>query len=397
MSNRRYRVLAVTSHPVQYMSPIYRRMAGHPRLELKVAYCTLRGAQEGYDPEFEANVKWDVPLLDGYDWVHVPNKGSGDESFWGLNNPGLWSLIRGGNFDAVLGFPGYRRFSFWIAWLRSRLSGAAFLSGTDAASLESRDGSSLKPLVKRVFWPILYRLATQVIVPSTATKELMLSLGLPPERVTVTPYSVDNDWWFAKSAEVKPAKVRESWGIPPDGMVILFCAKLQVWKRPMDLLRAFAEAKIEQGFLVFAGSGPHQQELERAAGSLGIEGRVRFLGFMNQTQLPGVYTSADLMVLPSEYEPFAVVVNEAYCCGCPVVVSDRVGAGRDLVKPVDPRMIYRVGDISQLAGLLRELAGDSRRLEGLKSAVRDRIRVWSPEANVSAVVDALDAIEGRRR
>ena len=378
------------------MCPIFQRMTKHPRLDLLVAYCTMRGAEEAYDPEFGTNVKWDVPLLDGYKWVHVPNKGSGDESFWGLNNPGLWPLIRDGHFDAILAFTGYRKASFWTAWLRAKLSGAAFLFGTDAASLESRDSSSIKRIVKKIFWPVLYRLADQVIVPSSATNDLMLSLGLPQERVTLTPYSVDNDWWFARSAEVDRGKVRESWGVPVDATVILFCAKLQPWKRPMDLLQAFARAQIEGGYLIFAGTGPEDRELEETAKYLGIAERVRFLGFMNQTQLPAVYTASDFMALPSQYEPFAVVVNEAYCCGCPVVVSDRVGAGRDLVAPVDPKLIYRCGDVKALADLLREVSSDRPRLSGLTEAIRARIRVWSPEANVSTVVDALDAIEQRR-
>ncbi len=44
MPDRRYRVLAVATHPVQYMTPIFRRMAKHPSLDFQVAYCTLRGA-----------------------------------------------------------------------------------------------------------------------------------------------------------------------------------------------------------------------------------------------------------------------------------------------------------------------------------------------------------------
>ena len=396
MTERRYRVLAVASHPVQYMAPIYRRMASHPRLELQVAFCTLRGAEDGYDTEFGRNVKWDVPVLEGYSWVHVANKGPGDESFFGLNNPGLWSLIRDGRFDAVLAFTGYRRASFWIAWWRARLSGIAFLFGTDAASLDSRDSKSWKRSFKRLSWPLLYRLATHVIVPSTATRDLMISLGLPAERVTLTPYSVDNDWWFAQSAAVDRAAVRNSWRVPVDAMVVLFCAKLQPWKRPMDLLRAFAMARLEDSYLIFAGTGAQKEELESEAASMGVTDRVRFLGFVNQTQLPGVYASADLMVLPSEYEPFAVVVNEAYCCGCPVVVSDRVGAGPDLVAPVDPNLIYRCGDVSGLAALLKSLILDSDRRAALGEAVRARIREWSPEANVSAVVTALDKAVDRQ-
>ena len=164
-------MLAIASHPVQYMSPIFRRMAQHPRLDLQVAYCTLRGAEEGYDPDFGTHVKWDVPVLEGHPWVQVPNRGSGDESFFGLNNPGLWRLIGDGRFDAVLAFTGYWRATFWIAWVRARLSGIAFLFGTDAVSLESRDSSAWKRSIKKILWPLLYRLATQVIVPSSGARD----------------------------------------------------------------------------------------------------------------------------------------------------------------------------------------------------------------------------------
>ena len=114
MTERRFKVLAVASHPVQYMAPLFRRMAKEPELELQVAYCSLRGAaQAGYDRDFQTAVQWDVPLLDGYSWIEVPNQGSGKESFWGLNNPGLRDVIGKGEFDAVLCYLGYVRASFW--------------------------------------------------------------------------------------------------------------------------------------------------------------------------------------------------------------------------------------------------------------------------------------------
>jgi hypothetical protein len=72
----RYRVLVVASHPVQYMAPIFRRLAAHPALDLQVVYCTLRGAEAGHDPEFGASIQWDVPLLDGYTWCQARNRGS---------------------------------------------------------------------------------------------------------------------------------------------------------------------------------------------------------------------------------------------------------------------------------------------------------------------------------
>jgi len=371
-------------------------MAAHPGFDLQVAYCSLRGAEAGHDPEFQATVQWDVPLLDGYSWSHVPNRGSGEESFFGLRNPGLSKLIREGNYDAVLCFVGYVRATFWIACRAAKSRNTAFLFGTDTNTLAARDGRRWKSTVKKILWPRLFRLADQVIVPSSGARDLMVSLGLPAQRVTLTPYSVDNDWWMRQSAAVDRSAVRDSWGASASDAVILFCAKLQPWKRPGDLLRAFAEANLSGALLVIAGEGPLRSELESQAAALGVASRVRFLGFVNQSQLPAVYTSADLMVLPSEYEPFAVVVNEAMCCGCPVAASDHVGAARDLVAPVRKEFVFRCLDVAALAVLLRDALADRVRLGALGRTAVAHMRTWSPERNIAATFEAIEIAVARR-
>jgi glycosyltransferase involved in cell wall biosynthesis len=386
----RYKVLAVAAHPVQYMAPVFRRMAKDPRLDLRVAYCSMKGAEPRFDPDFQANVKWDVPLLDGYDWTEIPNQGDGGSGFWGLNNPGLGALIRSGGFDAVLCYVGYVSASFWIASRAAKTSGAAFIFGTDAHSLAPRDGKAWKVWFKKLFWPILFRKADQVIVPSTGTQEMMRSLGIPPGRITLTPYSVDNDWWQAESAKVNRADVRARWGATPDQPVILFCAKLQPWKRPMDLLRAFVSANLDRSLLIFAGDGPQRAELQAEAARYGVQQRVRFLGFVNQSQLPALYTSADLMVLPSSYEPFAVVVNEAMCCQCPVVVSDQVGAARDLVAPVRPDFIFPAGNTAALEQVLRLAFSDLGQLQETGRRGLAHVKTHSPDQIVASTVDAVN-------
>lgn len=389
MPDRRYRVLVICSHPVQYYAPVLRRMALRPDLELHVVFCTLRGAEAAHDPEFGVTVEWDIPLLDGYSWTQVPNRGSGGENFFGIWNPGIWKIIRKGLFDAVLCYTGYMRATFWVAYLAAKLSGTAFLFGTDATTLTSMDGRVWKRGVKRVFWPLLFRLADQVIVPSTGSVELMRSLGLPEERVTLTPYAVDNDWWLAQSASVDRAAVRASWGASPDSTVVLFCAKLQPWKRPADLLRALARTKLPNTLLVYAGEGPLRAQLESETATLGLASRVRFLGFVNQTQLPAIYTAADLMVLPSLYEAFGVVVNEAMLCGCPVAVSDRVGAARDLVEPGRTGFVYPCGDIDALAAVLQQAVAEKAKLSEMGSAARARMDSWSPREHIDQTIAAV--------
>jgi glycosyltransferase involved in cell wall biosynthesis len=389
LSEPPYRVLVIGSHPVQYMSPILRRMAQNSEIELQVAYCSLKGALPSHDPDFNTTVQWDIPLLDGYSWKEIENIGSGRESFLGLWNSGLWSFIRQGRFDAVLCYLGYRCASFWISYFACRLSKTAFIFGTDASSMVPRNGSGWKLRFKKLFWPLLFTLADQVIVPSNATRNLMLSLRIPADRITLTPYSVDNEWWTTKSLEVDRAAIRETWGAAPDTTVVLFCAKLQPWKRPLDLLQAFAQVRIPGSLLIFAGEGVLRAEIEHQAALLGMTEQIRLLGFVNQSLLPAIYTAADLMVLPSEYEPFAVVVNEAFCCGTPVVASDRVGAARDLIATVDPSLVYPCGNVPALAHLLGELLPDRERLRALGRRSRIRMTTWSPTDNIAATLEAV--------
>jgi glycosyltransferase involved in cell wall biosynthesis len=397
MPDRRYRVLAVATHPVQYHVPLFRHMTGCNDLDLQVAYCTLHGAEAAHDPEFGATVKWDIPLLDGYPWSHVPNRGSGAESFSGLFNPGLWKVIREGHFDAVLCYASYVRATFWIAYFAAKSSGTAFLFGTDTTTLTPLDGRMWKRGVKRVLWPLLFRLADEVIVPSSGSRELMRSLGIPEDRVTLTPYVVDNTWWLAQCASVDRTAVRTLWGASPDDAVILFCAKLQPWKRPLDLLQAFATASLPKAFLVFVGEGPLRPMLEAQAAALGAGDRVRFLGFANQTQLPAIYSAADLMVLPSVYDAFGVVVNEAMLCGCPVVASDHVGAARDLIVHGRTGFVYPCGQIDALASVLGEALANRAKLPEMGRSARERVESWSPRENIAATVGAIARAVSRTR
>jgi glycosyltransferase involved in cell wall biosynthesis len=193
--------------------------------------------------------------------------------------------------------------------------------------------------------------------------------------------------------------VRADWDIPESAPVALFCGKLQPWKRPHDALRAFAKAGVEGSFLVFAGDGPLRHDLEAEARSLGVANSVRFLGFVNQSNLPAVYRSCDLLVLPSEYEAFGLVVNEAMLCGCPVIVSDRVGARLDLVLEGKTGFIFPVYNLEILAVLLRENLVRPERLNHIAYAAQERMNGWSPERNgdglVRAILKAFSFRDGR--
>jgi glycosyltransferase involved in cell wall biosynthesis len=391
MTTRPLRVLLIASHPVQYASPIFRLLAKDPRVEIQVAYCGLGGAEAHVDPEFGVEIKWDVPLLDGYPWITLPNRWpfGRNTPFFRLFNPGVWSLIRKGKFDAVVLYTGYVCATFWIALLAAKLSGAAVLFGTDAHELTPLDGKKWKLWFKKLFWPWLFRLPDVAVILSSGGVALMRTLGIPEERIALAPFCVDNEWWLKRSTNVERDTVRARWGIPVEAAVIVYCAKFQPWKRPQDVLRAFARTDVSTAYLVLVGEGPLRSAMEQEAESLGIKERVRFLGFVNQSSLPEVYTASDLLVLTSQYEAFGLVVNEAMLCRCPAVVSDHVGARFDLVREGETGYVYPCGDESALAERIQTALSDIPRLQRMGEAARSRMMSWSPNEYVESLIISI--------
>ena len=393
MPERCYRLLLVATHPVQYASPVFREMARNPRLDIEVAYCSMHGAEAAVDKDFGVEVKWDVPLLDGYPWKQVPNRAlrPGLERFFGLLNPGLWRTIRNGRYDAVIIYTGYRYASFWIALAAAKITGTKFMFGTDATSIAAREGSRLKSWLKPRILSFVFRRADATFGASVAGKEYLKSLGVPVDRIGIVPLVVDNDWWLARSGVTDRAAVRANWGVPFNALVVMFCAKLQPWKRPMDLLRAFAAAAVAGSHLVYVGDGPLANELSQEAGQLGIADCVHFLGFQNQSQLPAVYSSGDLFVLPSKYDPCPAVVCEAMLCGLPVLLSDEILGRREQIDDGETGLIFPCGDVNALAEVLRRSLADPVRLAAMGQAACREMDSFSPVTNVKAFLELLDA------
>jgi glycosyltransferase involved in cell wall biosynthesis len=252
-------------------------------------------------------------------------------------------------------------------------------------------------IIKKRLLPMIFSLADAVVIPSEAGRRFISSLAVAKEKIFLTPFAVDNDWWLRRASEVDRVAIRRKWQIPEESPVVLFCAKLQPWKRPGDALRAFVAADVPGAYLIIVGDGPLRVSLETEARDLGVYDRVRFLGFVNQTGLPAVYRSADLMVLPSEYDPCPVVVCEAMICGCPVVMSDKILGRLDLVEHGVTGFVFPCGDIRALSHTLSAVLRQPEKLAELGRAAYSRMEAWTPAANVDGVGKAVEFVLANRR
>ncbi len=111
-----------------------------------------------------------------------------------------------------------------------------------------------------------------------------------------------------------------------DCNIILYTGRLVEVKGLDLLLAAFADADIANYKLVLVGDGNQKDKLQNIAKTLSIESNVVFAGYYSGDALYAWYNLANYFILPSRYEPFGAVVNEALVYGCPVVVSQFIGA-----------------------------------------------------------------------
>jgi glycosyltransferase involved in cell wall biosynthesis len=391
----RARVLVVSTHPVQYAAPQYRRLAADERVELTVLFLSMASVEGAVDEDFGMTVRWDVPLLEGFRWSYPPNRSPRPSvhRFFGLVNPGVWGFIRRAQADVVVLY-GYRAASFWMAWAAARASRASVVWTTDATTLDQRNGRSWKKWLKGLVLPWVFRTGDATFVPSSRGRRFLLSLGLAHERVHVTPYAVDNDSFASRADLADSIETRRAWDLPKEAFTALFVGKLVEWKRPDDLMRA--AAIVPDTCVVFAGEGVLRDRLTALAASLGISERVRFLGFVNQTELPAVYRAADVLVLPSAFEPFGLVVNEAFACETPAIASDACGCVEDLIVEGETGFSFPSGDVAALADRLRWIQDRGAR-ERMAAGARARISEWGPEANLEASVAVFRELAARRR
>jgi hypothetical protein len=93
----------VTTHPIQYYAPVFKLLSSRNYISVKVFYTWEKGA-ESFDEGFQKSFNWDIPLLEGYEFEFVSNRGNFQKNFWSVSNPGLEKSIENWNPNAVLIF-----------------------------------------------------------------------------------------------------------------------------------------------------------------------------------------------------------------------------------------------------------------------------------------------------
>lgn len=141
------------------------------------------------------------------------------------------------------------------------------------------------------------------------------------------------------------------------------------------------------------GGGSEAQALEAAAHSLGIGDRVNFEGTLRSDRIYRRLASADVLVLPSRWDGWGMVVNEALSAQVPVIVSDRCGAA-DLIQHGVNGFVFRSEDVEDLRRCLRRFLGNADDRWALRSAAASTCQVVSAQAAAPYLIQCLKHMTG---
>lgn len=311
--------------------------------------------------------------------------------------PTLPLHVLAGGYDVVIKCLN-GRFALPATMAAARLAGSAFVLFTE---VWHRLGTTFHQVMHPVTRAI-YRGADAVAAVGSHVAAFLEEEGVDREAIVSLRYATDNAFYGAPVADADVAALRASWGLPPDGPVVLYLGRLAPEKGLGVLLDAFDRLAVPGASLVVAGAGSEDAALRRQARGLRRSCDLYLPGYLDWRQAPVAYALADVVVVPSLTtprfkEPWGLTVNEAMLQGVPVVCSDSVGAAAGgLLRDGREGLVVPEGSVSALAGALDAILGDPTRGRAMGRAAALRVQSWDDEALVDGFLQAAELGVRRR-
>ena len=375
-AKRKLKIVVVKNMIAPYTTPVFARLAENPDVELLVIYETSMERNRQWIPEklpYRHSVlrTVSVPLakLGAEGFVHVPAQRLREVVSFRpdaviVGGAGIWSSPLNLALLAGRRRHGWGYTPWWESFARAKPT-----IGRRIAT----------PWVKH-----FVRTSDSWVASGSRAADHLASLGADRRRIVISPN-------VAKPVERSAAARASS---PASGDRVLFVGQLIERKCVRLLLNAFSD--IAGGELWIAGDGPLRELVLDAARR---DDRIHFLGHLDWSELHDRYADADMLVLPSSYEVWGMVVNEALEHGIPVITTTQVAAADDLLEDGVTARIVPPDNRAALAEALRDVASwtPEQRIRCAARA-RETIDDWSIQRAADGIVEAARlAIQARQR
>jgi glycosyltransferase involved in cell wall biosynthesis len=395
--SRPIRLTVLMTHPVQYFSPWFRHITEQcPEIDLTVLYGAIP-APEQQGAAFGRAFNWDIPLTEGHR-VAVCSDAAGksfdSDHFLGIDVPDIERHLMATSPEVVL-VPGWHSVMQLRAIRACRRRRIPVLYRGDSTFF-SGPRRLVRPLW-RLKTRYMLRQFDGYLAVGTHADDYLRRFGAPDPLIARSPHSVDNARFHREADRLRAgdsrAQLRAAIGADASDFVVLFAGRLHARKRPLEAVRAVARLG-PSAMLLTAGDGPLAADTHAEAERLGV--RLAWRGFLNQSELPAAFATADAVLVPSAWESWGLIVNEALASGVPCVVTTRVACAPDLiVEGVTGHAVER-SDIGAMAARLADIRASLARGHDFAGACRRQADTCSFEAATLGLRTVCERVVTRR-
>jgi glycosyltransferase involved in cell wall biosynthesis len=361
-----------------HVTPIFQALA--KEVELEVVYCAAG----------EANRTWNEKP-EGYHYQvlrHTAIQLKGKDLFTYFINPDILRVLKELKPDVVI-IAGWDLLSYQLACLYCKLKKIPYILWSGSTRYEPSWRRSLS-------WGLVWAMikgASGYVAYGSRAQEYLQDFGALSDKITIALNSTRPDYYHLPSLSDKTtAALQKKLGLE-NKRVILFYGQLIERKGVDLLLDAFAllQSTHQDLGLLIVGTGQEKPALLEQVQELGLSGVV-FVDNPADEQMAKYFYLSEVLVLPSREEVWGLVVNQALLCGLPVVVSDKVGAGPDLVIPGKTGAIFALDDsletVQRLASSVEEALALAKRKQ-TPTLTAQQAELASPQKAANSIAQAI--------
>ena len=368
----------ITTHPIQYQTPLFKKLA-KKLPNLQVFFASRHGLSSKYiDPEFKKNIKWDIgsKMLDGYKSEFSKNQNKNINQF-SLNFLNLEKKLIKGNFDHILVL-GWNNLLYINAILYALKHKIKLILRVETNLLLKIN--PIKRLIKTIILKNLFKKINYFLAIGILNKNFLLNHNVPRKKIYPGPYFVDNNFFSKKIKKKSKSKKK----------IVLFVGKLIQRKNPFEFLnlaQMFLKNKKIQFIMI--GDGILKKECLKFINKRRLN-NVSLIGFVNQTQLKNYYQKSDLLIVPSYYETWGLVINEAFASNIPVICSENCGASKDLILNGKTGFTYPTNELKILYTKTNKILKNKSLSNKLRTNISRKIKDYDVDISANSILKILD-------
>jgi glycosyltransferase involved in cell wall biosynthesis len=339
--NLKIKVALIHNIVSPYRIPIFEGISNHPLIDLTVFFCAKSHKIR----------EWEIIHSEKYKYKFLSGITIEFRDIVYHINYNIIPIILRKQFDVVI-IGGSSDFTTQIAFILSKLVGTPIILWSEGIdNSKGRIGKMVSPIFNYII-----KHSNAIIIPGTVSKDYHMRVGAPQNNIFIAPNIVDNDYFITQSAFFKQTKVQIKKEMKvEEKKIIIFVGQLIKRKGIDNLIQAVNKLnKTGDIILLIVGNGPLRSELEDICKVLKNQ-NVFFTGWIDENEKVKYYSIADIFVLPTLFDVWGLVVNEAMCCGLPVITTTTAGCAFDMVFDGENGFVVKPDDNNELAKAIKKI------------------------------------------